>query len=88
MAHTTKREMVEKAQGMADYEQRVMVVFRYSTGELHIRAAEDLDVEILSDDWAAKYDMTWLAVVAPAGTFSGYSATDILRAVVPQVARA
>lgn len=82
MTKATKRTMVEKAQGMADYEERVMVVFQYDDGDLHIRAAEDLDVEVAGDAWMTRYGMRWVSVVAPTGSFNGYSAQQILEAVI------
>lgn len=77
----TKRQTIDKAQGMADYEQEVMTVTRQG-GEYFIRAARDLDVEMTGPDWMARYGLEWIAVVPPRGSFSGYSADDILRAVV------
>lgn len=83
MTKMTKAQAVAKAQGMADYEERVMVVGRYADDELFIRAAEDLDVDMVGDDWMDRYGLTYCNVVAPAGyPTSGKSATDILREVV------
>lgn len=79
---TTKKQAVAKAQGMADYENRVMVVGRYATDELFIRAAEDFDVEMIGSDWMDRYGLTYLAVVVPMGTFNGYSAQQVLSEVV------
>lgn len=74
-----KRQATEKAQGMADYEQAVMVVIRQD-GTYFIRAARDLDIEMIGDDWMTRYGFEYCGVFAPAGTFNGYSASEILRA--------
>jgi excisionase family DNA binding protein len=79
----TKRQAISKAQGMADYEDAVMVVIRQD-GAYSIRAARDLDVQMTGPDWMARYGWTFAAVLPPTGSFSGMSASEIL---ARQVAR-
>ena len=81
---TTKRQTILKAQGMADHEDDVMVVFAYADGDYHIRAARDLDVELTGDDWMTRYGMRYVAVLTPtdSGRYSGMSAADVLRVAV------
>lgn len=71
----TKRQAIIKAQGMADHEERVMLVLQQD-GEWYIRPAAEFELA-----WALDLEQR-VNVVAPTGTWSGYSATDILLASV------
>lgn len=70
MNNTTRsyRSTVARAQALADESGRVFVV----VGRKYIYPATDLDFDFTAER---------VNVVAPSGTFSGYSAEGILRAV-------